>query len=61
MQADERNKETRLTISQPLQVQDTLLAPGQYVFELIGPGIVSTLTSAVTRRRGLSSGGTRTG
>ena len=37
MQADERNKETRLTISQPLQVQDVLLAPGQYVFKLLTP------------------------
>jgi hypothetical protein len=32
--ADERNKETRMTVNAPLQIQDTLLAPGQYVFKL---------------------------
>lgn len=34
LRADERNKETRMTVNAPLQVQDTLLAPGQYVFKL---------------------------
>ena len=34
MRADDSNKETHLTINQPLQIQDTLLAPGQYVFRL---------------------------
>jgi hypothetical protein len=37
MRADDSNKETRLTINQPLQIQDTLLAPGQYVFKLVEP------------------------
>jgi hypothetical protein len=41
MRADERDKDTRLTINQPLLVRDTLLAPGQYVFKLIAPGVVS--------------------
>jgi hypothetical protein len=41
LRADDRDKETLLTIAQPLQVRDTLLAPGQYVFKLIAPGIVS--------------------
>ena len=31
MRADDSNKETRITINQPLQVQDVLLAPGQHV------------------------------
>jgi hypothetical protein len=56
LQADERNKETRLTISQPLQVQDTLLAPGQYVFELIGPGVVSIYNVGRNRWEGLVLG-----
>jgi len=37
MRADERDKLTRITIDQPLQVQDVLLAPGQYVFKLLTP------------------------
>ncbi len=41
VRADDRDKETRLTTNQPLQVRDTLLAPGQYVFKLIAPGMVS--------------------
>jgi hypothetical protein len=34
LRADDRSKETHFTISQPLQVQGVLLAPGQYVFKL---------------------------
>jgi len=34
-QADEWNKKTTLTINQPMQVQDTYLDPGQYVFKLL--------------------------
>jgi hypothetical protein len=45
MQADERNKETRLTINQPLQVQEILLAPGQYVFKLLEPDTNHTIVS----------------
>jgi hypothetical protein len=33
--ADEWNKKTVLTINQPVQVKDTLLEPGQYVFKLL--------------------------
>jgi hypothetical protein len=33
-QADQWDKKTILTVDQPLQVQDTLLQPGQYVFKL---------------------------
>lgn len=32
--ADEWDKLTRLTVNQPIQVQDKLLEPGQYVFKL---------------------------
>ena len=56
MQADERNKETHLSINQPLQVGDTLLAPGQYVFKLIGPGIVSIYNANGTRPQGIVLG-----
>jgi LPXTG-motif cell wall-anchored protein len=34
-QADEWNKKTILTIDQPMQVYDTYLQPGQYVFKLL--------------------------
>jgi LPXTG-motif cell wall-anchored protein len=34
-QADQWNKKTTLTIDQPMQVQDTYLDPGQYVFKLL--------------------------
>jgi hypothetical protein len=37
MRADDSNKETHLTINQPLQIRDTVLAPGQYVFKLAEP------------------------
>jgi len=33
--ADQWNKKTTLTIDQPMQVYDTYLAPGQYVFKLL--------------------------
>jgi hypothetical protein len=59
IQADERNKETRLTISHPLQVQDTLLAPGQYDFKLIGPGVVSIYNVDLNRAEGLVVGWAR--
>lgn len=35
VQADEWNKKTILTINQPMQVYDTYLEPGQYVFKLL--------------------------
>jgi hypothetical protein len=34
-QADEWDKKTILTIDEPMQVSDTLLQPGQYVFKLL--------------------------
>jgi LPXTG-motif cell wall-anchored protein len=34
-QADEWNKKTTLTINQPMQVSDTYLEPGSYVFKLL--------------------------
>ena len=33
--ADEWDKKTVLTVNQPIQVQDTFLQPGQYVFKLL--------------------------
>lgn len=35
--ADGHSKESRLTIDQPLQVQNTVLAPGEYIFKLTQP------------------------
>ena len=47
--ADEWNKETHLTINVPVQIQDTVLAPGEYVFKLVEPetdrGVVSIFNS----------------
>jgi len=34
-QADQWDKKTTLTIDQPIQVRDTYLEPGQYVFKLL--------------------------
>ncbi len=34
-QADQWNKRTTLTIDQPMQITDTYLEPGQYVFKLL--------------------------
>ena len=56
MQADARDKETHITIDQPLQVQDILLAPGQYVFRLIEPGVVSIYNADGTQSQGIVMG-----
>jgi len=56
MRADESNKETRLTVNQPLQVQDTLLTPGEHVFKLIAPGVVSIYNADGTRPEGIILG-----
>jgi hypothetical protein len=60
LRADDSNKETRMTINGPLQVQDTLLAPGQYVFKLTEPDIahsvVSIYNSDGTRLMGIIMG-----
>jgi len=45
LRADDNNKETRMTINGPLQVQDTLLAPGQYVFKLTEPDTAHNVVS----------------
>jgi hypothetical protein len=45
VRADDRNKETHLTINVPLRVQDTLLTPGKYVFKLIELGTNSDVVS----------------
>jgi hypothetical protein len=45
LRADDQNKETHLTTNVPLRVQDTLLAPGQYVFKLIELGANSDVVS----------------
>jgi hypothetical protein len=37
MWGNNHDKTTILTIAQPLQVQNTLLQPGRYVFKLTGP------------------------
>jgi LPXTG-motif cell wall-anchored protein len=34
--ADQWDKKTILTVNEPIQVRDTLLQPGQYVFKLLG-------------------------
>ena len=56
MQADAIDKETHITINQPLQVQDILLAPGQYVFRLIEPGVVSIYNAEGTQPQGIVMG-----
>lgn len=60
MRAGETDKETRMTINGPLQVQDTLLAPGQYVFRLTEPDIshsvVSIFSADGTRLEGIVIG-----
>src|SRR5207302_9607736 len=35
LQADEWDKKTILSVSQPIQVEETLLRPGEYVFKLL--------------------------
>jgi hypothetical protein len=56
MRADDRDKETRLNTNQPLQVGNILLAPGQYVFKLIDPGVVSIYNAAGTQPQGIILG-----
>jgi hypothetical protein len=45
LRADDFNKETHFTINQPLQVQDTVLAPGDHVLRLTATGSNRTLVS----------------
>jgi len=60
IQADESNKETRMTINQPLQVQDKLLPPGEYIFMLTTPmsnnSVVSIFNGDRTHLEGIIMG-----
>jgi hypothetical protein len=56
IQADDRDKETRLTTNQPLQVGNILLAPGQYVFKLIDQDVVSVYNADGTQPQGIILG-----
>jgi len=56
LRADESNKETRLIVNQPLQVENTLLTPGEHVFKLIAPGVVSIYNADGTRPEGIILG-----
>jgi hypothetical protein len=60
LRADERNKETRVTTNQPLQVQGTVLPPGQYLFKLLEPdtdqNVVSIYSVDGTRLEGIVVG-----
>jgi len=56
MRADARDKETHLTINQPLQVGNTVLAPGQYIFRLIDQGVVSIYNVDGTQPQGIILG-----
>ena len=56
MRADARDKETHLTTNQPLQVGNILLAPGQYVFKLLDPGVVGIYNSDGTQPQGIILG-----
>jgi hypothetical protein len=53
VRADDWNWQSHLTINVPLQVQDTVLAPGEYIFKLAEPdtdrGVVSIFNSDGTR------------
>ncbi len=42
---DGRSKETRLVIDQPLKVQNTVLAPGEYIFKLTSPDTNHSMVS----------------
>ena len=56
MQAGPKDKETHLTTNQPLQVGNTVLAPGQYIFRLIDPGVVSIHNADGTQPQGIILG-----
>ena len=45
LRADDFNKETHFTINQPLQIQDTVLAPGNHVLRLSAADLDRTLVS----------------
>jgi hypothetical protein len=60
LRADGYNKETQLTIDQPLQIERTLLAPGKYVLKLAEPdrdhSIVSIYTADGARLAAIVTG-----
>jgi hypothetical protein len=53
VRADDFNKETHLTINVPFQIEDKVLAPGEYVFKLVDSDtnneVVSIFNSAGTK------------
>jgi hypothetical protein len=60
MRADELDKSTHVTINQPLQVENTVLAPGEYVFKLLlpdsSPATISIYSADGTQPRGIITG-----
>jgi hypothetical protein len=60
VQAGVWNKETHITINQPVQVSDTVLAPGQYVLKLVAPdssqSVVGIYNADGTRLQGMIMG-----
>ena len=50
--ADEQTKETHVSINGPLQVRDTLLAPGQYIFRLTEPQTDRTIVGIYNSQTG---------
>jgi hypothetical protein len=56
LQADDFNKETRITTNQPLQVQNTVLPPGQYLFKLLTPDIDENIVSIFSADSGRLEG-----
>jgi hypothetical protein len=60
MRAAGHDKETRLTIDRPVQVQNTVLAPGEYIFRLTVPdsnhSIVSIYNADGSRLKAIVTG-----
>jgi hypothetical protein len=60
LRADDLNKSTHVTISQPLQVENTVLAPGEYIFKLLLPessrGVVSIYSADGSHPLGIIAG-----
>jgi hypothetical protein len=57
MWGNSHDKETTLTIAQPLQVQNTVLQPGRYVFKLTGPNFNQQVVS-IYKADGMRPAGT---
>jgi hypothetical protein len=60
MRADDFNKETHFTINQPLQIQNAVFAPGQYILKLtdlsVNRVVVSVYNADGTRLEGIFLG-----